>query len=115
MSLNWKEINLVLEELDLEGAQIQSVVQSTFDVIILGIHKKGKTKNILISLSSGACRIHETFRAFPKSDKPLRFAQFLKSRIVNGRIEQAQQIEDNRIVHITVRRGENRFHLYIRL
>jgi hypothetical protein len=31
MSLNWKEINLILEELALEGAQIQSAVQSAFE------------------------------------------------------------------------------------
>ena len=115
MSLNWKEINCILEELDLPGSQIQSVVQSAYDVIILGIHKKGETKNILISLSPGACRVHQTFRAFPKSDRPLRFAQFLKSRIVNGWIEKAEQRDDNRIVHLSVRRGENRFLLYIRL
>ncbi|MDR1869746.1 MAG: NFACT family protein, partial [Treponema sp.] len=67
MSLNWKEINLILEELDLEGAQIQSAVQSAFDVVILRVHKKGETKQVLISLSPGACRLHETFAAFPKS------------------------------------------------
>jgi predicted ribosome quality control (RQC) complex YloA/Tae2 family protein len=115
MSLNWKEINLILEELALPGAQIQSAIQSAYDVIGLGIHKKGETKRVLISLSPGACRIHETFRAFPKSDKPLRFAQFLNSRVVNGWIDGAEQLGDNRIVRITVRRGENRYRLYIRL
>jgi predicted ribosome quality control (RQC) complex YloA/Tae2 family protein len=115
MSLNWKEINLILEELDLEGAQIQSVVQSAFDVIVLRIHKKGTTKNILVSLSSGACRIHETFKTFPKTDKPLRFAQFLNSKIVNGWIEEASQLGDNRIIRLTVKRPETRFRLYIRL
>jgi len=104
MSLNWKEINLILEELDLEGAQIQSAVQSAFDVIILRVHKKGITKQALVSLSSGACRIHETFRAVPKSDKPLRFAQFLSSKIVNGWITEAVQLDDNRIVRLTVKR-----------
>ena len=104
MSLNWKEINLILEELDLEGAQIQSAVQSAFDVIILRLHKKGETKQLLVSLSSGACRLHETFRAVPKSDKPLRFAQFLSSKIVNGWITVVRQIGDNRIVRIIVKR-----------
>ncbi|MCL2191579.1 MAG: fibronectin-binding domain-containing protein, partial [Treponema sp.] len=81
MSLNWKEIDLLLEELDLTGAQIQGVAQSTFDVIGLRVHKKGSgtkkgaTRQLLIALTPGACRMHETFRAFPKSDKPLRFAQ----------------------------------------
>lgn len=115
MSLNWKEINLILEELDLAGAQIQGVVQSAFDVIVFRIHKKGETKNILISLSSGACRIHETFSAFPKSDKPLRFAQFLNSRIVNGWITEAKQLGDNRIVKFVVKRGQFVYRLYVRL
>jgi len=115
MSLNWKEIDLVLDELDLPGAQIQSVTQNAFDVIILGIHKKGITKRILVSLGPGVCRIHETFRELAKNEKPLRFAQFLKSRIVNGWIEEAVQLGDNRIVRLAVRRGENRYSLYIRL
>jgi len=115
MSLNWKEINLILEELLIEGAQIQSAVQSAFDVIILRVHKKGETKNILISLSSGACRIHETFSSFPKSEKPLRFAQFLNSRIVNGWITEAVQLGNNRIVRITVKRGEFVYKMYVRL
>jgi predicted ribosome quality control (RQC) complex YloA/Tae2 family protein len=115
MSLNWKEINLILEELDLEGAQLQSAVQSAFDVIIFRLHKKGETKNLLISLSSGACRLHETYKPFPKSDKPLRFAQFLNSKIVNGWITEAVQLGDNRIVRLVVKRAENVFRLYIRL
>ena len=115
MSLNWKEINLILEELDLEGAQIQSAVQSAFDIIILRVHKKGETRQLLISLSPGACRMHETFSAFPKSEKPLRFAQFLNSKIVNGWITEAVQLGDNRIVRLFVRRGQTIFKLYIRL
>jgi len=121
MSLNWKEIDLVLKELDLAGSQIQAVLQSTFDVIGLRVHKKGAgtkkgaTRLILIALTPGACRMHQTFRAFPKSDKPLRFAQFLNSRVVNGWIEGAEQLGDNRVVRLLVRRGERRFRLYLRL
>ncbi|MDR1838368.1 MAG: NFACT family protein [Treponema sp.] len=115
MSLNWKEINLVLDELSLVGAQIQNAVQSAFDVVILRLHKKGETKNLLISLSPGACRMHETFAAFPKSEKPLRFAQFLNSRIVNGWITEAAQLGDDRIVRLVVKRGEFVYNLYVRL
>jgi predicted ribosome quality control (RQC) complex YloA/Tae2 family protein len=115
MSLNWKEINLVLEELDLPGAQIQAAAQSAFDVLGLRVHKQGKTRQLLIALTPLACRLHETFRAFPKSDKPLRFAQFLNSRIVNGWIETAAQLGDNRIVRLVLRRGESRYLIYIRL
>jgi len=115
MSLNWKEINLILEELDLSGSQIQKATQSAFDVIGLRIHKKGVTRQLLIALSPGACRLHETFKPFPKSDKPLRFAQFLNSRIVNGWIENAEQLGTNRIIRLLVRKGEFCYKLYIRL
>ncbi|MDR2070368.1 MAG: NFACT family protein [Treponema sp.] len=115
MSLNWKEIDLVLSELELEGCQIQKVLQSDFDVIALRVYGRGRGKTVLISLSPGACRIHETFRAFPKSDKPLRFAEFLNSRITNGRIEEAVQLGDNRIARLRVRQGKNLYRLYIRL
>jgi predicted ribosome quality control (RQC) complex YloA/Tae2 family protein len=115
MSLNWKEINLILEELKLPGSQIQKVIQSAYDIIAFRLYGKEGAKMLLVSLSPGACRIHETFRNLPKSDKPLRFAEFLNSRIVNGRIEEALQLGDNRIVRITVRQGEKRYRLYARL
>jgi predicted ribosome quality control (RQC) complex YloA/Tae2 family protein len=115
MSLNWKEINLILEELDLPGSQIQKAAQSAFDVIGLRVHKKGVTRQLLIALSPGACRIHETFKPFPKSDKPLRFAQFLNSRIVNGWIEEAEQLGTNRVIRLLVRKGEYSYNLYVRL
>jgi len=119
MSLNWKEINLILEELELPGAQIQKAVQSAFDILCLKLYGKGGAKTLLISISPLACRIHETFESAPKSAKPLRFAEFLNSRIINGRIEEAAQLGNDRIVRITVRRnleeGEERFLIYIRL
>ncbi|MDR2304326.1 MAG: NFACT family protein [Treponema sp.] len=115
MSLNWREINLILEELKLPGSQIQKVIQSAFDVIAFRLYGKEGARMLLVSLSPGACRIHETFRSLPKSDKPLRFAEFLNSRIVNGRIEEALQLGDNRIVRITVRQGEKHYRLYARL
>jgi predicted ribosome quality control (RQC) complex YloA/Tae2 family protein len=115
VSLNWKEIDLILAELKLPGCQIQRALQSAFDVIALRVHGGGRTKTVLISLSPGACRLHETFPAVPKTGKPLRFAEFLNSRITNGWIEEAVQLGDNRIVRITVRQGKNRCRIYIRL
>ncbi|GHV73568.1 hypothetical protein AGMMS49940_08700 [Spirochaetia bacterium] len=115
MSLNWKEINLILTELDLPGCQIQKLVQPAYDVLSLQLYGKGAAKNILIALSPGACRIHETFRGVPKSERPLRFAEFCKSRLVNGWIEEAEQLGDNRIVRLLIRQGKNHFRLYARL
>jgi predicted ribosome quality control (RQC) complex YloA/Tae2 family protein len=115
MSLNWKEINLILSELQLEGAQIQKAFQPNYEALSFTVYKKGVTRTLLFVLSNGACRFHETFRAVPKSDKPLRFGEFCKSRLVNGWIESAAQIGQDRIIHIVIKRGDYRYHLYARL
>ena len=113
MSLNWKEINLILEELDLPGTQIQKVHQHTYDLLSLRLYKGG-AKTLLISLSPGACRLHESFSPLPKSDRPLRFGEFLNSRILNGRITEALQLGQDQIVRLMVK-GQETYYIYLRL
>ncbi|MEW6564836.1 MAG: NFACT family protein [Spirochaetota bacterium] len=115
MSLNWKEINLVLSELNLAGSQIQRVIQSAYDVLALQLYKEGKATTLLVALTPGACRLHATYRAVPKPEKPLRFAEFIKSRLVNGWITEAVQLGEDRIVRFTIQRGELQYRMYIRL
>ncbi|MDR0409013.1 MAG: NFACT RNA binding domain-containing protein, partial [Spirochaetaceae bacterium] len=115
MSLNWKEIDLVLSELELAGCQIQKINQSSFDVLSLRVYGRQGERVLLAVIKSGVCRLHETFRDIPKNDKPLRFGELLKSRIINGWIEEAAQIGGDRIVRLTIRRGELRYRLYFRL
>jgi predicted ribosome quality control (RQC) complex YloA/Tae2 family protein len=115
VSLNWKEIDCILSELDLPGSQIQQVFQSAYDVLCLRLYGRGGTRYLLIALTPGACRIHQTRSGAVKGDRPLRFAEFCKSRIVNGYMEEAVQLGDNRIVRIAIRQGRNRYRFYIRL
>jgi len=114
MSLNWKEINLILEELELPGMQIQKAVQSAYDVLTLKLYGRNGAKDLLISISPNACRLHETFFTSPKSSKPLRFAEFLNSRIINSRIEEAVQLGEDRVIRLITRLAEERFYIYIR-
>jgi predicted ribosome quality control (RQC) complex YloA/Tae2 family protein len=115
VSLNWKEIDLVLSELDLAGSQIQKVNQNSFDVLSFKVYGKSGEKTLLAVIQGSVCRLHETFCATPKSGKPLRFGELLKSRIMNGRIEEAVQLGSDRIVRCAIRRGEHRYLLYFRL
>ncbi|MDR0377774.1 MAG: NFACT family protein [Spirochaetaceae bacterium] len=115
MSLNWKEINHILSELDLPGSQIQQVFQSAYDILCFRLYGKGGTRYLLIALTPGACRIHQTRHGAVKGDRPLRFAEFCKSRIVNGYIEEAAQLGDDRIVRLIIRQGRNYYRFYIRL
>ncbi len=98
MSLNCEEIEIILAELNLEGSFIQQIVQPGFDSLALYTYKEGKSKTVYISLANGACRINETRKKIPKTDKPLRFMEFMKSRIKGCRIDSCFQIGKERII-----------------
>lgn len=115
MSLNCKEIDAVLDELNLEGSFIQQIVQPGYDSIAFHTYKTGEGKLLLVCLAAGACRIHETKQAVPKNDKPLRFMEFLKARIKGAKIESVKQIAHERVIKIILVHCGEKFFLYIRL
>ena len=127
MSLNCKEINAVLDELSLEGSFIQGVAQSSFDSLALFLYKSvhgdeggvahndSRSKTLLIHLAPGACRIHETARKIPKTPKPLRFMEFLKSRVKGTKIIECAQIGNERVIKIVCARGDETLLIFARL
>lgn len=115
MSLNWKEIDCILEELELDGSFIQQIVQPSYDTIAFHTYKNGQSKTILVCLAAGACRIHQTWSAVPKNNKPLRFMEFLKARIKGARINSICQLEQERIIKLELSHCGQEFLLYIRL
>lgn len=115
MSLNCNEINKVLEELDIEGSFIQQIVQPGYDSLALYCYKNGVSRTVLICLAAGACRIHTTRRKIPKNDKPLRFMEFLKSRIKGCRINSCQQIGYERVIKLDLTNSAEHFFMFVRL
>lgn len=102
MSLNFKEIDLVLAELDLTGARIQKILQPSYDTIVLETFGRKGRKDLLISVSHGACRIHGISELPAKNERPLRFMECLKSRIRGGKIEALEQLSSDRIVKMSI-------------
>jgi len=115
MSLNCAEIDLILGELDLEGAFIQNIVQPSYDTIAFYTYKEGESRVVLACLAPGVCRLCETRRKVPKNDKPLRFMEFLRSRIKGARIRSAAQIDENRVVRWELTHGDEAFAVWFRL
>ena len=135
MSLNCAEIDLVLSELDLEGSFIQNVIQPSFDTIAFYTYKGARSypgargdpdgraegdvdavsRTVLVCLAPGVCRIHETRRKVPKSDKPLRFMEFLRSRVKGARIAEAIQLNNDRIIRLTLTHAGETLFMFIRL
>ena len=113
MSLNNKEISLILAELKLEGYYIQKITQPTHFSLVLHLYKQ----NLLclyINLLSGECRLHSIKNKMPKEEKMMRFVQLLRSRIIGAKIDEAFQLDENRIVILRLSKGEE-YSLVIKL
>ena len=104
MSLNCNEINLILEELKLEGAFIQDIIQPGFDTLAFYTYKEGNAKTVLVCTAQNSVRINETRRKITKNDKPLRFMEFLRSRIKGCRINSVEQIGLERVIKMELSR-----------
>lgn len=115
MSLNCNEINVVLDELSLEGAFIQDIIQPGYDTLALFTYKNATPTTIIICTAHDACRINSTRRKITRNDKPLRFMEFLKSRIRGARIDSCVQIGLERVIAMKLSHGDERFVLYVRL
>lgn len=115
MSLNCNELNLVLSELNIEGAFIQEVVQPGYDTIAFRLIKQGILSTLLICTKQNACRLNLTKQRIPKNEKPLRFHEFMRSRIQGMRINSCVQLGLDRIVKMDVSTWKERCFIYIRL
>lgn len=115
MSLNWKEIDLILSELCLENSSIQKIRQPDFRTLVLDLYKPKRRFSVLVSLAQGKTRIHSISRPVKNQVSLQRFAQMLRSRIQGGRIISAEQIGRERIVRVDVQRAGERTVLFLRL
>ncbi len=104
MSLNCNEINLILNELMLEGAFIQDIIQPGFDTLAFYTYKEGCAKTVLVCTAQNSVRINETRRKITKNDKPLRFMEFLRARIKGCRINSVGQIGFERVIKMELSR-----------
>lgn len=115
MSLNWREIDLVLSELDIVGAHVQKIVQPSYDTLVLSLYKPGVATELLFCVAHGACRVHATTLPVPKAEKPQRFMELLRSHIRGARIESVEQLGCERIVRLAIGRDDDAYLLYARL
>ena len=104
MSLNCNEINLILDELNLEGAFIQDIIQPGYDTLALYTYKEGTAKTVLICTAQNSVRLNETRRKITKNDKPLRFMEFLRARIKGCRINSVTQLGFERVIKMELSR-----------
>lgn len=101
MSLNNKEIDLILSELNLEGLFIQKIIQPSYSALALYLYGNSPL-TLFISLEAGNCRLHATQQKIPKPDKPIRFMELLRSRVKGLKITSAKQLNQDRIIKLVL-------------
>jgi len=115
MSLNWKEIDAVLGEMQLPDSHIQKIRQPDYQSLIFECYRPGNRFSLYISLQQGKTRLHLLTRQVKNEIKLQRFAQFLRSRVKGGRITECYQAGRDRIVKLEILRGGEITCLWIRL
>jgi len=111
-----KMLKNIVEELnvDIKGSIISKIHQPITDgsndtLVIFRLYGRGKDKNLLISADQFHSRMYLTKEKFENPERPKRFCAFLRSRILNARIEDIKHLEGERIAEIQLSNvGEER-------
>ena len=115
MSMNWVEIHQVLQELNLEGAILQSVRQQAFRCFYFDFLRAEGHLTLLISLEPGRTRLHPVSQ-FPLGKAPiLRWTQFVKAHLVGKQLLSVRQNGQERLVEFRFASPEGELSLMVRL
>lgn len=115
MSLNAAEIDLILAELDLPGARVQGVVQSDFRNLYIELYQRAAAWQLRICLEQPRVRLHRNSHKPRRKRTHQRFEDFLRARILGATVVAAEQLFHDRIVLLSVQRGEESTLLYLQL
>ena len=116
MSLNWRELELLLSELPLEGSWIQKITEHDVHSFTLSMYSREERAWLLYfeiaTPSSSVCR---TGIMRKKSKNPQRFSQYLKAHIIGRRVEYVRQLPYDRAFILSLTNSEDRIRLLVRL
>lgn len=114
MSLNWLEIDRIIEELDLEGSQLQKVRAIDFETFYFTFYKPGNPINVLICLNENY-RMHRVSTKVNFLKESHNLVEYFKSNIVNGIVNKCEHVDKNRIIKLEIKSCELTFNIFVRL
>ncbi len=114
-SLNFREINRLLAEVDLTGAVVQEFFQPRPDRLIIGFFQAGRLQRLCFTMSQPACRFHLYTAPIGKEKTKQRFVAFLSARLQEAVVEGIDHVRDQRILKMSFLRGGRRYFMWVRL
>ncbi len=117
MTLNVKDLETVLAEIQptITGGWIQKIHQPHDQSLTLDIRSPGASVTLFICVEPRFARLHFGMKKFTNPPTPPPFCQFLRSHLEGGRIETVIQRAGDRLVYLTIRKGERSSVLVIAL
>ena len=116
MSLNWRELELLLSELPLEGSWIQKITEHDVHSFTLSMYSREERAWLLyFEIATPSSRVCRTGIMRKKSKNPQRFSQYLKAHIIGRRVEYVRQLPYDRAFILSLTNSEDRIRLLVRL
>lgn len=101
MSLNWKEMELILKEAKLEGSKIQAVIQNSFHSVTWELYNREKGRYSFyteIGTQSSRINLISTNSKPQKTKKLQRFEQYARKNLEGSTIVKCYQLPYDRVV-----------------
>ena len=116
MSLNWKELELILSELPLEGSYIQKITEHSVSSFTFSLFSRTEKAFLFyVEVSTPYARVCRTDRIMKKDKRMQRFTQYMNAHIVGRKIERVWQYPYDRAFVMDLRSSENVLRMHIRL
>lgn len=115
MSLNYREIDALLQEASLENSFLQEIIQFDFHHLLFQFYQPGRESLLLLSLAPGALRIHLSSTKRKALPRPPRFTAYLKSHVKGARLVSVGQLGSDRVIEMVFSKGDAQYRLYIKL
>ena len=109
------DLAVIVSELNdfIVGSRIGKVYQINHKILLLKLHGSGGERQQLL-IEAGK-RIHLTSYEFEKPEKPPIFCMALRKYLEGGIIEEIAQYDFERIVEISIKRGDHKYRLIVEL
>ena len=116
MSLNWRELELVLSELPLKGSYIQKVTEHTVHSFTLSMYSQQEKAWLLyFEIATPDARVVRTRVMREKAKNAQRFTQYMRAHLVGRKITNVRQLPFDRAFIMDAENSEGRIRIIVRL
>ena len=116
MSLNWKELELILSEMPLEGSYIQKITEHSVSSFTFSMFSRTEKAWLMYAeVSTPYARVCRTGIMRKKNRNMQRFTQYMNAHVVGRKVESVRQYPYDRAFSMDLRSGTDMIRMHIRL